>query len=452
MQSVRAVKVSSIVEDGVTNWAIAHPQTGSECWLKDTLGLSRSESKTCVVLVLTALPFSTFSLCVAVGQSGIINFFVWNAIACLLTGFPFLVFVLERQLGQSHADEEPCAEWKADLNEQRSEWAELSLPPLGDRLQGFSDPEAAIASPAELSTATAQHFLWKGWRTHHTSCTAAESSVPIILVHGFGGSVGHWRHNLPELGRYHRVYAIDLLGFGASEKPDIAYSLDLWVEQVYDYWKTFVKVPAVLVGNSLGSLTCLAIAAAHPEMVRGVAMISLPDARVQEENHSPVLRFVLERLGAISASPLLLQPLFYLVRQPWVVKHWASFAYACRESVTDELLEILLAPARDQGSARAFCAIFKAMLSLRFSLNVRAVLSKLRIPSLLVWGRQDRMVPIALAHRFLSYNPALQLIELENAGHCAHDERPEQVNWELLNWIQTAVLSAGRGEAIAEPA
>lgn len=61
---------------------------------------------------------------------------------------------------------------------------------------------------------------------------------------------------------------------------------------------------------------------------------------------------------------------------------------------------------------------------------------------MLVWGQQDRMIPPTLARRFLGYNPAIQLIEVENAGHCAHDERPERVNQELLSWIQTQVLEA----------
>lgn len=52
------------------------------------------------------------------------------------------------------------------------------------------------------------------------------------------------------------------------------------------------------------------------------------------------------------------------------------------------------------------------------------------------------MIPPTLARRFLGYNPAIRLIKVENAGHCAHDERPEQVNQELLSWIQTQVLEA----------
>ncbi|MGV0023615.1 alpha/beta fold hydrolase [Phormidesmis priestleyi] len=285
-----------------------------------------------------------------------------------------------------------------------------------------------------------QSSLWRGWRTHHTFFPNLESDLSIVFVHGFGGSIGHWRQNMSELAKHHNVYALDLLGFGNSDKPNVDYSVDLWVDQLYEFWQTFIGTPVVLVGNSIGSLTCLATAAAHPEMVRGVAMISLPDTASHEEAISPIVRPLVRSLQTIVTSPLLLYPLFHLLRQPGVVRRWASLAYVCQESVTEELLEILMKPAREQGSAQAFCAIVRAMISPQFSPSVRSLLSQIQMPSLLMWGDQDRMIPPGSAKRLLSYKSDLQLIELENAGHCAHDERPEQVNAALLSWIQTQIL------------
>ncbi|MBD2101279.1 alpha/beta fold hydrolase [Leptolyngbya sp. FACHB-261] len=285
-------------------------------------------------------------------------------------------------------------------------------------------------------------WLWRGWQIRYTFVRNLQSEVPLILVHGFGASIGHWRQNIPALAQHHTVYALDLLGFGASEKPVAPYTTSLWVEQIYEFWQTFIREPAVLVGNSIGSLACLAAAAAHPDMVQGVAMISLPDTSMREEAIPSMARPVVRTIEALFASPLLLQPLFYLVRHPRIVRPWASLAYATREAITDELLEILTTPAQDQGSAGAFCAILKAMISPQFGPSIKAILSDLQIPALLLWGQQDRMIPPALAQRFVSYNPALQLVELENAGHCAHDECPERVNQELLTWLESRVLAA----------
>lgn len=257
----------------------------------------------------------------------------------------------------------------------------------------------------------------------------------MILLHGFGASIGHWRHNLTELAQHHTVYALDMLGFGASEKAAAPYDAAFWVEQVYDFWRTFIRQPVVLVGNSIGSLICLAAAAKYPEMVQGMVMISLPDPSVREEAMPKALRPVVAAIESLFTSPLLLKPVFRIMRRPSVVRNWAAIAYANRDAVTDELVEILTGPAQDRGSAQAFCAILKSMVSAQFGPSVKAVLPTLKIPMLLLWGQQDRMIPTYLARQFLECNPELQIIQLDKGGHCLHDEIPDQVNPLILDWI-----------------
>jgi len=285
-------------------------------------------------------------------------------------------------------------------------------------------------------------WVWRGWQTRYTYVRpqdrqGASDSTPLILIHGFGASIGHWRHNLTELGQYHTVYALDMLGFGASEKAVADYKVELWVEQVYDFWRTFIGQPAVLIGNSIGSLVCLAAAVSHPEMVQGIAMASLPDPSIREVAMPQFLRPIVSAIERIFTSPLLLRSLFSVVRRPGVVRPWAAIAYANPAAVTEELVEILAGPAQDRGSAQAFCAILKAMISPRFGPSVQALLADLQIPMLLIWGQQDRMIPRSLARQFKEYNPNLQLLELENAGHCPHDECPEQVNQAILSWLDS---------------
>ncbi|RUR84510.1 alpha/beta fold hydrolase [Chlorogloeopsis fritschii PCC 9212] len=361
-----------------------------------------------LIVLLSAFPFSIFLITFAINQSDIISFYIYVYTACIIVGLPFM----------------------ATLNRENT------------ALQSVKKPVQERGITAIQQRGNHKDWQWRGWKVRYTFVSNPKSQLSVILLHGFGASIGHWRQNIPELAKYYNVYALDLLGFGASTKPDISYSVGLWVEQVYEFWQTFIKEPTVLVGNSIGSVTCLATAAAHPEMVRGVAMISLPDTSSTEELIPKPIRPLINRLKRICSSPLLLQPLFYLLRYPCILRHWLGMAYARKEAITEELIEILSAPARDRYSARAFCAIIKAMLSPQFYPCIKSSLSSLEIPSLLLWGKGDRMIPPTLSKRFLNYNPALQLIEVENAGHCAHDEHPEQVNRELLLWIQTEVLKA----------
>ena len=282
-------------------------------------------------------------------------------------------------------------------------------------------------------------WIWRGWQTRYTYIRSPQkTSTPIILLHGFGTSIGHWRNNLTVLGEVHTVYALDMLGFGASEKPVIDYNIQLWVEQVYDFWRTFIKIPVVLVGNSTGSLVTLTLAANYPEMVAGIAMLSLPDLSVREEAIPKLLRPVVSTIENLVASKLLLKTIFRVVNRPGIVKRWAGMAYANPAAVTDELVDILLTPAQDRGSAGAFAGILQGMVGSGFAPKVKNVLPSLTVPILLIWGQQDRMVPYSFARQFADYNPQYaQLISLENVGHCPHDECPDVVNQALLDWIDS---------------
>lgn len=285
-------------------------------------------------------------------------------------------------------------------------------------------------------------WVWRGWQTRYTYVRPPRSqcdSMPLILLHGFGASIGHWRYNLEVLGRSRPVYALDLLGFGASEKASTSYKIALWVEQVYDFWKTFIRRPAILVGNSIGSLVCLVAAATHPDMVGGIAMMSLPDPNLRQDAIPAMVRPAVTALEKLFASPLLLRPLFYFVRAPHRVRRWAKIAYADGNRVDDELVEVLSTPAYDRGAARAFARLVRSQLDRHFCPSVKTLLPDLDIPILLLWGRQDRMVPPKLARpqQFCEYNANLQPIELDEVGHCPHDESPDRVNAILLDWIAT---------------
>jgi haloalkane dehalogenase len=286
-------------------------------------------------------------------------------------------------------------------------------------------------------------WVWRGWRIRYTYLRSPRSNQsnlpPIILLHGFGASIGHWRQNLQQLSQNHTVYAIDLLGFGASEKALTTYNVSLWVDLVDDFWQTFIRQPAILVGNSVGSLVSLVAAAERPNLARGLIMISLPDPGVQLEAMPPWLVPIVERVQGVVASPPVLQPLFYLIRRPGLVRRWAKLAYHNSNAITDELVEILSLPARDRHAAPAFARLFNAMGSPRLGPAVKTVLPNITIPILLIWGKQDRLIPIQLANprKYLQYNPNIKLVELDEAGHCPHDECPEKVNQEILTWIET---------------
>ncbi len=293
-------------------------------------------------------------------------------------------------------------------------------------------------------------WLWRGWPIHYSYAapsqaidpTIDQDQTPLLLIHGFGASIGHWRKNIPTLSQNHPVYAIDLLGFGQSAKAAASYDTTLWVDQVYEFWRSFIGRPIVLVGHSLGSNVGLAIAARHPEMLAGLIMFTLPDASVldlpdwlRSPALKPLIDLPLGLLKRLLTAPPVFAPLFRLIRRPKTLQKWAKSAYQLAAAVDEELVDVFSRPAYDRGATRALAAMINAKNPASAQMPARVVLPQITVPMLLIWGKQDQAVPPALAPKFLRYNPKIKLIELDDVGHCAHDECPDAMNQVMLQWI-----------------
>lgn len=293
-----------------------------------------------------------------------------------------------------------------------------------------------------------RELIWRGWQTRYSYRKAEKnhfnSLPPLILIHGFGASIEHWRNNIPVLSRQYSVYALDLLGFGASRKARTNYTIDLWVEQLHDFWQIIIGQPVVLVGNSIGSLVCMSAAAKYPKMVRGIVMISLPDVSLRQEMLPKLMQPLVTTLENLVASPFLIKTLLKILRRPNVINRWAKVAYEDETVLNEELVQILSTPAYDEGAEHTFYNLFQGVRKPNFALAAKEVLPHLQLPMLLIWGLQDRMVPANLASIFARLNPQIELIELPGVGHCPHDEKPDLFNQILLDWLQNEFYSNSR--------
>jgi len=285
-------------------------------------------------------------------------------------------------------------------------------------------------------------WIWRGWQIRYTYIRPSPvnpqindnqpslTSKPLLLLHGFGSALGQWRYNLQPLSQHHCVYAIDFLGFGSSQKAPAHYNVSLWSQLVYDFWRCIIGQPAVTIGHSLGAFVALNTVANHPEMACSLALLTLPDT---QSTQPPAFARYLEK---IFASPLLLWPLFRFVRRPTFLRSVLQKIYRRRELVDDELVLMFATPPQDPGALDVFCRLARSRNDPDYSgKSIADLLPELQIPILVIWGREDRIVPLRGFRRYVNLNPQLQLIEIENAGHCAYDEEPEQVNQAILTWI-----------------
>lgn len=301
-----------------------------------------------------------------------------------------------------------------------------------------------------LSTAPipGKYWQWRGQSVYYVQAGEPQPQrPPLLLVHGFGASTDHWRKNISGLCKEFQVWAIDLLGFGRSAKPNMQYSGDLWRDQLYDFITEVIGQPVVLAGNSLGGYACLCVAAQHPDAAAGVVLLnsagpfsqnqpSVEPESLQTEVQPPAKPDPLQKLLGDVAKWIFQQPwarflLFQYVRQPWVIRQTLEKVYLDKSAITDQLVEEIHRPACDPGAADVFTSVFSTPQGEK----VDVLLKQLTCPLLLLWGEADPwMNARERSPLFRQYYPQLQEHFLQ-AGHCPHDEVPEQVNSLLRSWV-----------------
>jgi pimeloyl-ACP methyl ester carboxylesterase len=257
----------------------------------------------------------------------------------------------------------------------------------------------------------------------------------IVLIHGFGASVGHWRKNVPVLAQRARVYAIDLIGFGYSAQPkpsELAYTFETWGQQVADFVREVVGDRAILVGNSIGAVVAMQAAIYAPELITKTVLVNCSLRLLQEQNQLAMpwfKRLSIKTVQNILGNRAIAKLFFDQVRNPRSVRQILSQAYVHQEAITDELIEILIKPAQNPNAVDVFMAF------VRYSQGPRPedLLAILPCEAIVLWGDRDPWEPITLGRAsFTRFACVKEFIAIANAGHCPQDEVPEVVNDILL--------------------
>lgn len=311
----------------------------------------------------------------------------------------------------------------------------------------MGSPQLPYASVSALSSNLGEQrfWTWRGWRIRYThlfepSCVeparvetpGIDRAAPLLLLHGAGSSLEQWRENLTEFAQERPVYALDLVGFGGSQKVACELNTDLWVAQVADFWRTFLSRPMILMGHSLGALVALQSATSHPDHVERLIMLTLPAARQE-------LGGTAAKIGAVVedqfASPLLIRPLFRLVRRPNLIRSVLRKLYQEPSRVDDALVDGFVRPTQERGAARTFCYLVKSRTSDGFSPRTRDLIPVLHVPTLLLWGTCDRVIPIAWGRYVNTLSAQLTFIEVEGAGHFFYDEQAFALHDLIDRWL-----------------
>lgn len=301
-------------------------------------------------------------------------------------------------------------------------------------------------SPHPGSSPLDQVWMWRGFPIRYQH--QGTQGPVVVLIHGFGASCDHWRKNIPVLAQTHRVYVLDLLGFGRSAKPTpgqpLAYTFETWGEQVQDFCRDIVGDRAILVGNSVGCIVALQVAVTQPWRVKGLVLLNCSLRLLHDRKRSQLpwyRNWTTPLIQQILGIPALGRRFFSQLARPQTLEKILRQAYARSEAVTPDLVQLLLQPAQDPGAADVFLAF------VRYSQGPlpEELLPQVTCPVLVLWGADDPWEPVALG-KDLAQSPGVEhFIPLPGVGHCPQDEAPEVVNPLIQAWTTQVWERSTRG-------
>jgi pimeloyl-ACP methyl ester carboxylesterase len=272
------------------------------------------------------------------------------------------------------------------------------------------------------------------WHRHLRSCTVNDARVsyvemgegpPLVFVHGLAGCWQNWLENIPHFARSHRVIAIDLPGFGESELPHEDISMPGYGRLVDAFLSEIDVERGSIVGNSMGGFIAAEVAVSHPARVDKLVLVSAAGVMTVRTAELAVAKRLARSFEIGSARVLARRQ--SLVRRRGLRKLMLNGIVRHPELLQPELVYEIASG----GGKPGFLDAFQAILDYDF----RDRLPEIEGPTLIVWGRNDRIVPVGGAYRYEQLIPGSRRLIFEDTGHVPMIERPALFNRLLEDFL-----------------
>jgi pimeloyl-ACP methyl ester carboxylesterase len=252
---------------------------------------------------------------------------------------------------------------------------------------------------------------------------------PVILIHGFGGSMWQWEHQQQPLSAEFRLITPDLIGSGLSTKPEIEYRPEQMLEYFIGFMDALRLRQATLVGNSMGAGLAIGMALTYPDRVSQLVLIDGLPANVRERLTSPSIKRALD-----TAAP------------SWLASfgNWL-FGGVMIESVLKEIVHdpALLTPAVIERSNRnrQRPGVIPPLMTVRDTLPLwesgfAKRIGEIRHPTLILWGEKDQVFPLPAGEDLQRTIKGSALVRIPNAGHIPQWERPDLANRAMIEFLR----------------
>jgi 2-hydroxymuconate-semialdehyde hydrolase/2-hydroxy-6-oxo-octa-2,4-dienoate hydrolase len=254
-----------------------------------------------------------------------------------------------------------------------------------------------------------------------TSYLEAGSGEPVLMLHGSGPGVSataNWQYNLGPLSRRFHVLAPDIVGFGATERPeDVIYSLRTWTDHVWAFLDAHDIARTAIVGNSLGGRIALQMAIEHPERISRMVLMGAPGVGMT----------LTEGLRALRAYEPSREAMRDMLRTYFAVDP---------ALIDDELIAIRYEASVADGAYEAYRAMFYDPRHQGSELGVTAEeVRTINTPTLLVHGREDKVVPLAVSVTMLDLLPNADLHVFSRCGHWTQIERADEFSALVADYL-----------------
>lgn len=217
--------------------------------------------------------------------------------------------------------------------------------------------------------------------------------------------------------------------------------MEAWAQLILDFLDEVIQKPTVLIGNSVGSLACVIAASDSSQtLVRGLVLLNcsggMNNKAIVDDWRIKLLLPLLWLIDFLLKQRAIASSIFERVKQRDTLRNILLSVYGNKESVDEDLVEIIRGPACDEGALDAFVSIVTGPPGP----NPVTLMPGISIPVLVLWGDQDPFTPIdGPVGKYFSSLPSqlsnVRLCMLEGVGHCPHDDKPDLVHGNLLPWL-----------------
>ncbi len=247
--------------------------------------------------------------------------------------------------------------------------------------------------------------------------------TPLVLIHGYTSSTYTWKDVFEQLSQKYRVITVDLKGFGFSQKPDGDYTRRAQGE-IINGLLDYLKIEKTwIAGNSMGGETALNVALHHPQKVLGLILIDSAGVKIPGKEslvpwyvQTPVLGQALTALALTSDK---------------IVREGLKKSFYDDSKISQDRVNYYYQPLKTSGGqlaareARTQFALFP----------IEDELNKISIPTLIIWGAEDEIIPLEAGRKINSLIKDSKLVVFENCGHIPQEELPERTLIEITNFI-----------------